>query len=399
MDASMSLRELISRHGPILSHLVDHGPTTRSHLVELAGVAQPTVTRWVGELIEEGVVVELGALEEPDRPGRPSVLIDLLPEAGYIAAMHLCRGFSEVGCINLKGEVVFKHTLWERVDHTNGDVDAIDHAVETLFRLIDERGVPRERLLGLGVAVSGLVGAMGRELRLHMSGDRLQATEVPVLETIERLVAIPVSISTNAWAMALGERLFGNKETNFALIWVNEGVGSAVVIDGRLHQGRGAAGEIGHVKVASDSILCECGRAGCLAAVVSERRIVDRYQGGTEGLWGVVRDANHGNPTARSILDECARAIGAACVPIVDLLDLDAIVLAGPIFSNPEVPWHIDRFVNENAFLARLHGVRVLPTLLGRDIAIVGAASLVYGELLGSRHSDKLTKMPRHAKV
>src|SRR5690606_22252866 len=141
-------------------------------------------------------------------------------------------------------------------------------------------GVPYERVVGLGITVTGLVDPeRGVEYRVSYDGRRQSTTEVPIKERLTSKINLPVNIETNAWAMALADRWHGNRETNFIFLYCARGIGAAVVTGGRLHRGRGTAGEIGHVQVPQASgLICNCGGRGCLEAKVSVTNIMRRLR-------------------------------------------------------------------------------------------------------------------------
>jgi predicted NBD/HSP70 family sugar kinase len=82
------------------------------------------------------------------------------------------------------------------------------------------------------------------------------------------------------------------------------------------------------------------------------------------------------------LFSECAQAIANVCCPLLDLLDLEVVILAGPISSTPGVVTEVQKQLQKQSFAARLHGVRVLPSNIGNRIGLVGAASLVFGKML-----------------
>ena len=83
-----------------------------------------------------------------------------------------------------------------------------------------------------------------------------------------------------------------------------------------------------------------------------------------------------------AVLSACGEAVASACAPLVDLLGPDVVVLAGPIFEVPRVLDVVSRELNHGSFVGRLNGVRVHAASLGRDVGLIGAASLVYDRLV-----------------
>ncbi|NUQ00983.1 MAG: ROK family protein, partial [Armatimonadetes bacterium] len=96
----------------------------------------------------------------------------------------------------------------------------------------------------------------------------------------------------------------------------------------------------------------------------------------------VVEAAQRGDTAVLNVLGTCGEAIAAATAPLVDLLGPDVITLAGPIFEVPRVLDVVSRELHHSSFVGRMNGVRVLAPSLGRDVGLIGAASLVYDRLL-----------------
>lgn len=397
MGAPSRLHELIVRYGSLLGCLIEKGPMTRGQLGAALGVAQPTITRRTMELIESNILCEGEIASEESRLGRPSRLLDIVPDAAYVAALHLGRSDVELGLVNLKGEVIAKETMEGGPQEEENPASFIDEAVEALGRLWTASGVPRERVLGLGVATTGVFDpATGTDARFWLADGRLVRTDVPVRQRLLRTVTLPTVIETNAWAMAMGDRWFGNRERDFALFHANDGAAAALVVNGALYRGQGAAGEIAHNRVGDNRSPCSCGKRGCLAAVISRSAIVAKVSRvhKVRSIWDVVALANQRDPDVLEVLAECAEAVGPACTSIVDLLDPKALVLSGPIFSVPLVFNAVEEYVRQNSFTGRTGRVQVLRSPLGADIALVGAASLVLDSLLSGRGVESAAEGP-----
>ncbi|NUQ00588.1 MAG: hypothetical protein HUU35_12115 [Armatimonadetes bacterium] len=111
MNLSVNGDSLLTGNRALVGLLVQHAPLKRMRLVELTGATQPTVTRWIAELLAAGLVREVGVAEGETRPGRPAVLLDLVPNAAVAAGLCLTRVSAEVGLVNLKGQVLCRRAM------------------------------------------------------------------------------------------------------------------------------------------------------------------------------------------------------------------------------------------------------------------------------------------------
>jgi predicted NBD/HSP70 family sugar kinase len=359
------------------------GPLTRTQLVRLTGSTQPTVTRWVCELTKVGLVKQVGTAGRKIGPGRPTSAIDLVKDAVYVGALHIRRSVAEIGVVNGKGEVEAEVTIpFSELDDERPET-RISEAAEQLHAMLASLHIDVQQLIGVGVAVSGLVDIkQGIEAQVSFIGDAMVGVNVPVIKQLQKHFTVPLCVETNAWAMAMGEHWFGHKEKDFILLYVDHGVGSALVLNGQLHRGRGAAGEIEHVKTLGSTAQCYCGRSGCLGTKITTAALLaDARSQGYTCASQLVR-AKGQDSGIDTLFSECAQAIANVCCPLLDLLDLEVVILAGPISSTPGVVTEVQKQLQKQSFAARLHGVRVLPSNIGNRIGLVGAASLVFGKML-----------------
>src|ERR1700721_3130740 len=133
----------------------------------------------------------------------------------------------------------------------------------------------------------------------------------PIVSDIESRVGLPTVVENDANAFALFETLDPGRTTRFAVVLLSEGIGGAVVDKSRLlHGSTGGAGEIGHIPIAGEDGICQCGLVGCLQSIASYpaiRAAAERDACPGEVRW-VVREADLGATRPRAILDRAARA-------------------------------------------------------------------------------------------
>jgi glucokinase len=147
---------------------------------------------------------------------------------------------------------------------------------------------------------------------------------------------------------------------------VSTGVGGGIVLDGRLLDGgAGNAGHIGHVIVVPDGRLCACGARGCLEAEAS----------------GTAIAAVTGRPAAEAsaaVVERTGTLVGRAVASVANLLDLKLAVVAGSVALGFGAPF-FDAAQAELDRSARLDfsaGTRIVPSSLGADAPLVGAAAV-----------------------
>ncbi|MGH2602731.1 MAG: ROK family protein, partial [Dehalococcoidia bacterium] len=112
-------------------------------------------------------------------------------------------------------------------------------------------------------------------------------------------------------------------------------VGLGIVIGGQLHRGRlGGAGEFGHLPIEPDGPVCECGRRGCLEALVADAALVARARAvgvidDGDGPDELVSQADAGNALARQILAAAGTRLGVAVAGLVNVLAPELVIVSG----------------------------------------------------------------------
>ena len=183
---------------------------------------------------------------------------------------------------------------------------------------------------------------------------------------------LPVAVANDANAAVVGEFTFGEGQPEMMLVRIGRGVGSGLIIDGRVVGGaRHAAGEIGHVVSGADEgELCVCGNSGCLERWLAIPRI----------------EAHLAEPGAdrHTVLTEAGHRLSVILAPIVSALNLTEVVLAGPASHIQGPLLESARSTLRQRTLADSHGdMQLRMTELGHDLVVLGAVVLVLRGQLG----------------
>jgi predicted NBD/HSP70 family sugar kinase len=248
------------------------------------------------------------------------------------------------------------------------------------------------RVVGLGIAVPGLVDLGGGVLRL---APNLGWSDVAVLEVARRGARrewpARAVVDNEANLAALGE-LWASGPTStrsFVLVNGDVGVGAGVVLDGRLHRGsRGFGGELGHLTVAPDGPECRCGARGCLEQMAGLDRMLASAGLGPVGTGADAVDAlvvrlGDGDPSALAAVAEAADHLGVGASALVNLFDVETVLLGG-VFA-PLHPWlepGVRAALQRRVLSARWAPVEVAVARLGRDAAAFGASRAAVREVL-----------------
>lgn len=223
---------------------------------------------------------------------------------------------------------------------------------------------------------------------------------VPIAQMIEEEFNIPTRIDNDVRCAALGELKFGAGRgcENFVCITVGTGIGSGLVINGKVVRGAAnAAGEIGHIKLQmEDGPLCGCGDSGCLEAFASGPSIVAMAQEYLKGgksakfreLAGdgeitpyiVAKAAEAGDPVAKRIFEKMGYYIGMGLTSVINLLNPEKIIIGGGVAECGELLLApIRKTIQERAMTVQKESVEIVPAQLGNSAGVIGASMLVEG--------------------
>jgi predicted NBD/HSP70 family sugar kinase len=378
-----SLRELNRLR--VLETVRERGSVSRAEISRQTGLARSTVSSLVSDLHGAGLVVEStnGRDSATSRGGRPPVLLTLNPGAGAVLGIHFDHRFVRVALAELDHRIVAEAGQDLDVDH---DAAAcMDVATALANDVIKRSGVDRARVLGAGVAVSGPID--------QETGTLGSTTIMPgwvgldVAGELEGRLDLPVHIDNDANLGALAESVLGAGKDTSEMIYLmlSSGIGSGLVIGGRLHRGaRGTAGEIGHVLVDEHGPICRCGNRGCLETYAGANAVLDLLRpshGDDLTIEDMVALARDGDPACQRVIADVARIVGSVVAALCNQLNPERVVVGGKLVDADELLLGPMReAVRRYAIPAATDAVQVVRGALGERAELLGALILVIGK-------------------
>ena len=282
-----------------------------------------------------------------------------------------------------------------------GPTAVIKTMVEAIKNVIEEAGVGRRKIVGIGI---GSPGPLNPSTGVVRSAPNLYGWKnVPLKAAIEKELGIATFVENDCNAAALGEKLFGaGKGVNdFIYITVGTGIGGGLIINGELYHGEsGAAGEVGHVVIDVNGPRCNCGNYGCLEAMASgpaiARMATEAIKKGrktliSEAVGGdlkritaevVIDAASKGDELALEILDKAGTYLGIGMAGMINVINPEMVILGGGVMKAGDLLLKpIKRTVKKYAFPAHVEAVEIVPAALGDDAGVIGAAAVVLDRL------------------
>ena len=299
----------------------------------------------------------------------------------------------KIALVDTQGNISYSNSLPTRAEM--GYEYTIANMKQAIADLMKETKTTKDNIEGIGFGFPGQIDYKNGIVRLapNIPG----WVNVPISEVMEKEFGIPTRVDNDVRCATLGELNFGAGKgcDNLVCITVGTGIGSGLVINGKLVRGASnAAGELGHIKLQMNGgPLCGCGDFGCLEAFASGPSIVamaeEYIKGGKSTKYRelanpditpyiVSEAAKQGDAVAQRIFAIVGEYIGIGLASVVNLLNPEKIIIgggvadAGDILLNP-----IKEEINKRAMSISASAVEIVPAQLGNTAGVIGASMLI----------------------
>lgn len=374
----------------LLRQLQKLGVASRAELAKSLGMSQPTAGKIVDELMAAAVIEEIEVAEtgggESVLRGRPGRKLQLNRSQSRLLAIHL--GLQETNVARLSLGVPdadgwqFAFSL---ASNESNPASAWEKGLRTVAAEIG-----RADFLGVLLSVPGIVDEARN--RILFSPNLHWTEKIDLAQVVRRVWKLPALLVQEERALALGHHLANPGCDDFLLVDFGEGVGGAILVDGKLLMNPlPISGEIGHTPVLGNDRKCGCGATGCIETLVSVRGLLASFSTATRGKknsWSQLREhiSNKGiEPWLAHSLDAAATAIAGS----LNVLGLRRVVITGSLTELPRaVLAHLSRAVESGAMWARFGKVECLsaPRRRMAGLLAVGIDRLVVPEQTGKEN-------------
>ncbi|MEZ4623107.1 MAG: ROK family transcriptional regulator [Caldilineaceae bacterium] len=380
----------------VLQTVYDQSPLSRADIARATNLTATTVSTVVSELLEEGLIQELGAIST--ERGKPPTLVSLHKDARHIVALDLSRNTFQGGLLNLRGEICLRKTA--SIADKSGK-EAISVLLTLLAELLEIADRP---LLGIGIGAPGIIDPNQSIIR---QAANLGWYDLELGELLTKTFGYNVQVVNDTQAILLAENLFGTykNSSDLVVMRIGNGIGAAIMCHGQLLHGNGSGvGEIGHIVVVDGGERCTCGNDGCLETVASSRAIVKQAKllahchaesalnqlapdPDSITIQTVVRAFQLGDPVVTPLVTELGNRLGAMMAHLVSVVGTPRILLCGGLteFGKPlldTIRWQTRR----RCLTARLSEPEIemvtLTTNLS-DLVLMGASATLLSNELG----------------
>lgn len=381
----------------IIGYHINNGDCTLADLGRELNLSIPTVTKLVVELLEDGIVMDFGKQETLG--GRRPNVYGLNENSGYFVGVDVKRFGVNVGLINFKGDLIdAQMDVPFEMSHSLEHFEALCVIVEDF---IARTVVPKEKILSVGVNISGRVNSQSGHSYSFFYFD-----ERPLTEVFEERFGINVTIDNDSRAMAYGEYMKGcvKGEKHILFVNVDWGLGLGVIMNGQLYYGKsGFSGEFGHLPAFDNEVLCHCGKKGCLETQASgsylHRKFIEKLIGGYSSwltqqmgksdyanisLEDIINAANEEDMLAIELIEEIGNTLGKHIAGLINLYNPELVVIGGAMAAAGDyllLPLRSAIKKYSLNLVSKDSTIRV--SRLGERLGVLGASMLARSKFLG----------------
>ncbi|WP_106177503.1 ROK family transcriptional regulator [Prauserella shujinwangii] len=380
-----------SSAGHVLAVLRAEGPLTRHELQERVGLSRVTLVERLDALRRAGLLSQAGYRESSG--GRRAEVLAVNDSGRTALVADLGQSHATLAVVDLRGTVFARRDL--RLPARHEPAEVVPLLIGTGRDLLAEVGRAGS-LCAIAFSVPGQID--------HVRGVTVAPPTMPgwngspLRDPFTEEFGVPVLLENDANALALGDYYaMGRPAATLVGVKVGTGIGSGVVIGGRVHRGEtGAAGEIGHMRIEGSEQRCTCGRRGCVAASASGQALVRQLrETGVRSVDDVVRRVGQGRPEAVRAVRSAGRLVGVVLATLVTIVNPKYVRLGGAVGVLPPFLDSLRRTVETHAQESALRKLDIAASGLGENGVIVGLAGLVADEMLAAATVDALVSGQR----
>jgi len=371
----------------VLDVLRQSSPISRADISRATSLAKPTVSAIVDDLIDDELILEIGAGKSASGGGRPPSMLEFNARSSYVVGVQIGVHTTTIVVADALGREVARAARKTSRKRPVWMLTRIAEEIESLVAALDDAS---PHVSAVGVCVPGLVD---REHGICKLAPNLGWQDVAIGPRLQERLGLHVVVHNTSQAAAVAEWTEGAGigTRDMVFIYVGSGLGMGVFVDGRLHYGsRGMTGEIGHCRVEAVTEPCNCGKVGCLETVASGPALSRAAQVAlASGAQTVLSNAESlepehiaaaaagGDVVARDLVANVARHLGIGASWLVNLFNPELVVVGGGLVEAGEVLLDPLREAMLQESLPQLaEEVRFAVSELGQDAEIRGALLL-----------------------
>ncbi|MBP5936093.1 ROK family transcriptional regulator [Streptomyces acidiscabies] len=387
----------------VLRQIIARSPTSRQELAAETGLSLATVATLVGELLDLGMITEVGF--EDSAGGRPRGLVAVNARGGALIGVDIAETYVHVELYDLGLNVLARAQERMRPGQSRPE-QVVAHIAAATGSVVAQAGVDAARVLGVGVSMPGQVD---RATGVSEYAPNWDWHDVPLLDLLAEHIAYPLYLDNPLRACAVAELWFGaaRGHGDAVVVILGTGVGAGLILGGAVHRGvSSSAGEWGHSTLVLDGRLCHCGNHGCVETYVGAPGIMQNIrelsprspllhpEDQSATLDALAAGLAEQDPIAVKVVQDLARYLGAAIADLVNVLNPEVVVLGSWVALRLGEPLvrEVREAVARHALKRPMAATEIVLSPILTDSVCLGAATLA---LEGALQSSKRTATAR----
>lgn len=379
----------------IIGLCISDGDYSLADLSRELDTSIPTTTKLVGELVEDGLLMDMGKVGT--NGGRRPSIFGLNPAAGYFVGVDIRSDFINIAVTDFKGTLIDFHERLEYIaQNSEKSFRAICRNIKTV---LEESGIDTNKILAYGFNLAGRVNNETGYCFSYFIGE-----DKPIATVLEDELGKPVFIDNDSRSMTYGEYICGaaNGEKNMLFLNITWGLGMGIIVDGRLSYGKsGFSGEIGHFPLLNNNQICQCGKMGCLETGASgsavHRIFLEKLKAGRTSMLSekfnkgeeihveeIVSAVKEEDVLAIEVIEEIGMTLGRAVAGLINLFNPELIIVGGIIADTKEyLLLPMKSAIQKHSLNIINSDTTIKFSKLGKKAGSVGSCMLSRSKLLG----------------
>ena len=326
----------------VMRLIQDKSGIDRTELASLIGVSNAAITNIVNELIAADIVQETISSGDSVARGRKRVGLQIDRSGGFVLGITAIATSVSIVLANIRGEVI------DEVDVDPTYIENPEHTLKQIHKkariVLQRNAVPMDRLFGIGFCIAGYLASDEQSLEF---APYLGWPNFNLSAKLQNMFGQNISVENVNRCIAMAEIRFGTMAETKDMILIRSalGLGGALVNEGRVLRGsQNFGGNLGHVLAVPDGELCSCGKRGCLNTVAagwavihklgaasSSYNTINKYRVQNKQLRELLGSEKMGDEKVISALSEAGSTLATHLLPIIQIMNPEAICLTGPV--------------------------------------------------------------------
>ena len=262
----------------VLNAVRENGPISRAKLSRITNISKPTMSNIISSLKKDKVIIKVGLGKTTAGGGKRPVLYKFNKDHGYVIGSQI--RINEIVTILTNYDADFLSRTAIKIKDDRDERSVIKKLFESFDLVLEEAGIDKEDLKGIGIGVHGIVDNKNGTLVFAPHFPNWKK-DINIAEIVENKYGVKTYIDNDAAMIVCAEKIFGigKKYENIVVIDTAEGIGAGIIIRNDIYRGNDfIAGEIGHTTINPDGPKCFCGKKGCAEVMVSTRHLKENIK-------------------------------------------------------------------------------------------------------------------------